>query len=381
MLLATDRLLGASGEMRPGWLVVDGELITEVGDGAPPRRPDVDWSGRSVVPGFVDIHCHGGGGAGFQLADPDEVAAAASFHRLHGVTTVVASLVSAPVDELEVAVGKLRGLVDAGVVGGVHLEGPWLSEARCGAHDPAYLRPPDPGDVARLLAAGAGAVRMVTLAPELPGGLDAVRQVVAAGVVAAVGHTDAAYEAVRDAIAAGATVATHLHNGMPPVHHRAPGPIIACLEDPRMTIELIADNVHLHPAIVHHDAASAPGRLALVSDAIPAAGAGDGTYLLGHREVTVRGGKVRLVAADTLAGSTLTLDVAVRNAVTAGLPVEAAVAAVTSGPADALGLGDRVGRLLPGRRADLVVLDDDLSLVQVLAGGRPQLESKGDEGR
>jgi N-acetylglucosamine-6-phosphate deacetylase len=358
VLIAGERVAGMDG---PGYVEVDGTAIAAVGAGAPPAAAEV--TGAWVVPGFVDLHVHGGGGASFQ---DGEAAQVAEFHRRHGTTTLLASLMTAPLDALERSIAALR---DSRAVAGIHLEGPFLAAARCGAHDPALMRAPAAADVERLLAAGDGAVRMVTLAPELDGGLDAVAQVVAGGAAAAVGHTDASYELTRAAIAVGATVATHLFNGMAPPHHRRPGPAPALLEDERVVVELINDGVHLHPAVVRGVFAAAPGRVALITDAMAGAGMEDGEYLLGDRRVVVAGGVARLAGGDALAGSTLTQDAALRNAVLAGVAVEDAVAALSETPARVLGLGDRIGALAAGLAADLVVLDDDLQVVAVMAGG------------
>jgi N-acetylglucosamine-6-phosphate deacetylase len=358
--VVADRLHG------PGYVEVDGGTIAAVGAGT---RPDADVTGSWVVPGFVDLHVHGGGGASFQDGDAEAVADVAGFHRRHGTTTMLASLMTAPLDVLVRSVQALHECVADGLVAGIHLEGPFLAAARCGAHDPALMRPPAAADIERLLNAGAGAVRMVTLAPELEGGVDAVAQVVAGGAVAAVGHTDATYEVTRAAIAAGATVATHLFNGMAPMHHRSPGPAPALLEDERVAVELINDGVHLHPAVVRGVFAAARGRVALVTDAMAGAGMDDGEYVLGDRRVVVAGGIARLADGDSLAGSTLTQDASLRHAVLAGVAVEDAVAALTATPARVLGLGDRAGALAPGRAADLVVLDDDLDVVAVMTRG------------
>jgi N-acetylglucosamine-6-phosphate deacetylase len=358
VLIAGARVDGLPG---PGHVEVRGDTIAAVEPGTP---AGADITGGWVVPGFVDLHVHGGGGASFQ---DGEAAQVAGFHRSHGTTTMLASLMTAPLDALERSIAALR---DSPVIAGIHLEGPFLAAARCGAHDPALMRPPAAEDVDRLLNAGGGAVRMVTLAPELDGGLDAIEQVVAAGAVAAVGHTDASYELTRAAVAAGATVATHLLNGMAPLHHRRPGPALALLEDERVVVELINDGVHLHPSVVRGVFAAAPGRVALITDAMAGAGMPDGEYLLGDRQVVVAGGIARLAGADALAGSTLTQDAALRNAVLAGVAVEDAVAALSATPARVLGLGDRIGALAPGLAADLVVLDDDLRVVAVMAGGK-----------
>src|SRR5919202_4404429 len=182
-----------------------------------------------------------------------------------------------------------------GVVAGVHVEGPWISPQRRGAHDPHELRDPDPAEIDRLLAAADGAVAMVTIAPELPGGLAAVRRIADAGVVAAVGHTNCSHAVAAEAVEAGARVATHLFNAMRPVHHRDPGPIVALLDDPRVAVELIADGTHLHPALYRYvTSTTGPDRVALVTDAMAAAGLGDGRYELGPMAVDVVGGGARI---------------------------------------------------------------------------------------
>ena len=222
-----------------------------------------------------------------------------------------------------------------------------------------------------LLTAGDGAVRMVTLAPELPGGVEAVERLAEAGVVAAIGHTDATYDVARRALDAGARVGTHLFNAMRGLHHREPGPVAALLEAP-VDVELIADGVHLHPAVLRSVFAAKPGRCVLITDAMAAAGAEDGDYELGPMTIEVREGVARLADADgqgAIAGSTLTMDAAVRHAVQeAGLPLLDVVHAASTAPARVLGLGD-VGAIEAGRRADLVVLDDDLAVVRVMRSG------------
>jgi N-acetylglucosamine-6-phosphate deacetylase len=269
------------------------------------------------------------------------------------------------------AVRELALLVQDGRLAGVHLEGPWLSPRRSGAHQPGSLTEPDPASVEALLDAGDGAIRMVTLAPELAGGLDAVRLLADRGVVAAIGHTDATYDEACAAIDAGARLGTHLFNAMRPLHHRDPGPVGALLDSP-VDVELIADGVHLHPAVLRTVFAAKPGRCILVTDAMAAAGAPDGDYRLGPMTIEVRGGVARLAdgtGTGAIAGSTLTMAAAVRFAAgEAGLPLLDVVHAAATAPARAWGLTD-VGALEAGRRADLVVLDDRLEVVRVMRAG------------
>jgi N-acetylglucosamine-6-phosphate deacetylase len=260
--------------------------------------------------------------------------------------------------------------VDAGLLAGIHLEGPWLSPRYAGAHEPSLLTTPRATDVDRLLEAGRGHVRMVTLAPELDGALDAVARLAREGVVAAIGHTDATYDEARAALDAGARAGTHLFNAMRGLHHREPGPVAALLEDEEARIELVADGVHVHPSVLALAARAKPDRVVLVTDAMAAAAAADGDYRLGRLEVHVREGVARLAQSGAIAGSTLTMGHAVRYAVTvAGLPLLEVVRAASSAPADLLGI-ERVGRLDPGAFADLVVLDDDLEVRRVMRRGR-----------
>ena len=216
MLMTADTLLTGRELLRPGWIEVSDGTVQAIGSGAPPRPADRHLGAVTVVPGFVDTHVHGGGGANFSTASPAETSTAVELHLRHGTTTLVASLVTAGPAELIRQVAELADEVRAGVIAGIHLEGPWLSTQRCGAHQPSLMRDPDPAELDRVLAVGDGAIRMVTLAPERVGALAAVRRIVDAGAVAAVGHTEATYEQTQAAIAAGATVGTHLFNAMPP---------------------------------------------------------------------------------------------------------------------------------------------------------------------
>ncbi|MEU6380906.1 N-acetylglucosamine-6-phosphate deacetylase [Streptomyces sp. NPDC046909] len=365
-----------TGTVKDGRVIIDGPRIA---GSAPENARLIDVSGYTLVPGFVDIHNHGGGGASFTSGTADDVVRGIHTHRLHGTTTLVASTVTGDMDSLVQRAGLLSELAEQGDIAGIHFEGPFISPCRKGAHSEELLRDPDPAEVRKLIDAARGKAKMVTLATELPGGIDSVRLLTEHGVIAAIGHTDATYEQTVEAIDAGATVATHLFNAMPPLGHRTPGPIAALLEDERITVELINDGTHLHPAALqlafHHAGAD---RVAFITDAMDAAGFGDGFYSLGPMAVEVKDGVARLVEGGSIAGSTLTLDRAFRRAVTVDrLSVEDAVAALSANPARLLGMYDSIGSLEPGKYADLLLLDHQFALKGVMRRGEwvvdPQL--------
>ncbi|GAB91661.1 N-acetylglucosamine-6-phosphate deacetylase [Gordonia rhizosphera] len=362
-LVAASAVVSGGHVLRPGWFTSRDGRITSVSEGLPARSPDLDFPTQTIVPGFVDMHVHGGGGATYTAGDPDSVRQAAAFHQVHGTTTTVASLVSAGPSALLAQVRDLGELVADGVIAGIHLEGPWLSHSRCGAHDPTVLRPPDPEEIDRVLRAGAGTISMVTIAPELDGALDAIARFADAGVVVAVGHTEATYEQTRAAIGAGARVGTHLFNAMRPLHHREPGPVLALLEDDRVTVEMVGDGVHVHQRLLTHVVGDVgAGRVALVTDAMAAAGMSDGSYRLGVLEVDVTDAVARVRATGAIAGSTATMGLLFERALAslpgpadAALTASSAMASTT--PARAIGVHD-AGDLSPGMRADWVVVDD-----------------------
>lgn len=360
-------LLGDAEDFAPGWLQVSAGRIVAAGAGEPPSAADEVVDGW-LIPGYVDPHSHGGGGASFVTDDPADVDTVLAAHRAVGTTTMVASLVTGSIPDLTRQVRLLAEKVDAGDLAGIHLEGPWLAEKYKGAHPLQLLADPDPATVEDLLEAGGGAVSMVTIAPERTGALEAIAVMVAHGCVPAIGHTNADYETTKAAIDAGARGATHLFNAMPTLKHREPGPVLALWEDPRVIVELVFDGIHVRPELAAFVMQTVPDRVSLVTDAMAAAGAPDGDYRLGELAVEVRDRVARLAGSDTIAGSTLTLDRAVRNAVAAGVPLVQAVRSATSINADYMGLTD-VGRLAPGSRADLVVLDDHQAVTRVMWRG------------
>ena len=373
-LLAAGAVVAGGAVHRPGWLEAASGRVVAVGSGLPRRPPDAKLGDAVVVPGFVDMHVHGGGGGSFTARCADEARTVIAAHRARGTTTMVGSLVSAYPAALAAQVATLADLVESGELAGIHLEGPWLSPTRSGAHAPASLRAPEPAEVRRLLAAGRGAIRMVTIAPELPGAIDAIRLLTDCGVVVAVGHTEATYAQTKAAIAAGTRVGTHLFNAMRPIHHHEPGPVVALADEPDVVLELVLDGVHLHPAMYTQVLRwVGPSRIALVTDAMAAAGMPDGAYSLGELAVTVDKGVATLAGTTTIAGGTATADRLFREALRHSIGGDndtllAAVQQTSSVPAKALGLGPR--DLAPGSPADLVVLSAQLEVSSVMVDGQ-----------
>ena len=383
VVLVADRIVTPDQVFAPGFVEVAGSTLGAVAAGKPPGGSRVMHlpAGSTVMPGLVDMHVHGAGGGNMTALDADELRRAAAALIAVGVTSTVASLVSAPLGDLEEAVALIACLVEDPTPGvarivGSHLEGPFLSPAHRGCHDQGSLCLPDVAGTRRLLRAGRGTVRMMTLAPELPAARDVLRVLRTEGVVAAMGHTGASHDQTREAISWGVRVATHLFNGMLSPHHREPGPSLTLLDDPSVTVELINDGVHVHPAVARVVTRAAhDGRLALISDGVAATGAPDGNYMLGNVPIRSQNGQVVSADGTSLGGGVMTLDGAVRRAVQMlGMPLELAVAAATSVPARALGIAGSAGSLAPGRNADICVMDENLNPVAVMLAGHWVLE-------
>lgn len=363
-------------------LVADGRIVAVLDEASAKARLSplaqgildgaerVELGGGYLVPGFIDLHVHGAVSRGY-TDGPDAIAEAAAAHRRHGTTSTLVSLITGAPDTMIRSIeGAVAAIAHDPRIRGIHLEGPFLSDAHRGAHDPTKLLAPDTALFDEFLTAGDGQIRMITAAPELPGGMDLLRAAVANGVHFAVGHSDADYAQAAEAFAAGADMVTHAFNAMRPLHHRAPG-IVAAARDAGATLEVINDGVHVHDATVRLLHAIAPDRLALVTDAMNAAGAADGRYMLGTMEVEVVGGVARLAGGGSIAGSTLTMDRAVRRAVTeVGLGIVDAVNAGTRVPAAFLGLDREIGAVQPGLVADLVILDDAWHIRALLLAGK-----------
>jgi N-acetylglucosamine-6-phosphate deacetylase len=375
LIIHSARLVDAGLEIPDSWVVLGDGVVRDRGSGSSWRSlaeartaTVVDAEGGVLVPGFIDLHGHGGGGTAFDDG-ADAIVTGLAAHRMHGTTRSVVSLVSAPIEDLVERLAVIARLAqsDATILG-AHLEGPFLSPDNRGAHDPSALVAPTAADVERLVDAGAGFLVQVTIAPELEGAEDAIRAFTRAGVVVAVGHTTTDFAGASAAFAEGATLLTHAFNAMPGIHHRAPGPVVAAMAADGVVLELIADGVHVEPTVLALAFAGAPGRIALVTDAMAAAGVGDGAYELGGLAVTVDGGVARLTGTDVIAGSTLTQDVALRTVVDAGVSLPEAVRALTETPARVIGRSD-LGSLAVGSVADAVLLGADLEVAAVWAAG------------
>lgn len=377
------RKVDARGVAVHAWLVSDGRSIVATGDMDPEFESAcrqfgieasdiVDADGLVMTPGYVDIHAHGAWGKSFDDG-PDGVRTARAGHLTHGTTRQVLSLITNPIDEICANLEVVRGMMSARPdILGVHPEGPFLAMSRKGAHDPKCLVDPTPDLVGRMLDAADGCLRQITIAPELPHGLDAIRRFASAGVVPAVGHCDADYAMARRAFDAGAGIMTHMFNAMNGLRHRDPGPIPAAVEDPRVVIELINDGFHVQDPMVRLGFGLAPHRTAFVTDAMAATGCPDGHYLLGALDVDVEDGHARLASNGAIAGSTLLLEMAVVRAVSElGISPVDAVEAATLTPAKALGLdrrndvtGHPIGLLALGYAADVLLVEPDTWMVR-----------------
>ncbi|WP_432765773.1 N-acetylglucosamine-6-phosphate deacetylase [Nocardia cyriacigeorgica] len=386
-ILLRGRILGAvaaagGSDIADGVVELDGARISWVGPAAEyPGRTPLPPPGDSILlPGLIDLHCHGGAGAGFPDTGTAGARRAVAHHRAHGTTGLLGSLVSAPPADLLRQATVLADLVERGELLGIHLEGPFLNRARCGAQDPAAIIPGDPELFERICLAARGTVRSMTVAPETANFTDLLAAMREHGVLPSLGHTDAdaATTTARIAEAGAPLTATHLFNGMPPLHHRAPGPVAACLAAAgrgELVVELIADGVHLAPDTVAmvFDTVGAD-RIALVSDAMAAAGMRDGDYRLGPLRVRVEQAVARVVTTDGAAGpiaggTARLLDVLRHTVLEAGVPLPDAVTAATRTPATVLGLEHERGVLAPGYRADVIVTDPTLRVRRVYLAG------------
>ncbi len=376
-LISAAHMVTDDGLVPDGWALVEDGVISDVGTSD--RRPSAGTihasaSGTYMLPGFIDIHVHGGGGGSF-ASDLVSAERAARFHASNGTTSLLAGISTCPPPVLFEQVsrlGKWGEDLDAGCrLLGIHLEGPYISSIRRGAQDPLLIRPPDPEELSALLHAAPGRIRLMTAAPELPGFYEIARMAQNAGVVVAAGHTDADGAQLREAVEAGARNLTHTFNGMRPVLHRSPGAMEAIV-DTNVFCELICDGVHVHPTFVRMlRSLVGQDRLVLITDAATWAGAPDGEYQSNSRPVEVRDGAVFLGGSETLDGSTLTMAEAARRYVRyTGADVVELAAVTATNAARVLGEDYRIGRIKAGYQADLVFLDREINCVGVMRAGR-----------
>ena len=333
--------------------------ITNISDSCQ-AHADYQASG-TVIPGFVDIHSHGGGGYYFSDSNIENVRAARKIHRDHGTTSLVASLVTEPVGIIEEQVRRLAPLVDEGLFAGIHLEGPYLAEARCGAHEPSLLRDPEIEEISSILDGAGDIISMVTLAPERNGGIEATGYISSRGVAVALGHSQADAETTEKALAAGASLITHFSNGMPKPANGAGTIASVALAHKDLPLEIILAGIHVNTETLNLVKNSGVDRVILITDAMSAAGAGDGAFHIGSLAVTVKDGIARLDSNGSLAGSTLTMDVAFRNYFESGSSLVECVHATATLPAKTLKLND-VGSIAVGKRADLLDLSTSLEV-------------------
>ena len=360
-----------------GDCVIDRGVIAGIGPAASTDTDSdlevLEAGGNLLCPGFIDLHVHGGAGYDFSDGTGESVEGVVQFHQQHGTTSLVASVVPGPVDIMREALHSLAGSRDPGILG-VHLEGPFLSARRKGALNEKWLRPFDRTRFEAIAGDYEDDIRIVTCAPELEGTSKLIQLVRELGAIPAIGHTACTFEEACTAVEAGATHFTHLFNAMSGLQHRDPGAVGAALRYPATSVELIADGVHVHPWMVAFvigllSCQSGPGSVCLVTDCMRAAGMGDGNYTLGGLGVRVTDGVARL-RDGTLAGSTLTMDVALRNVIRfAGVSVLEALPMLTSSPADLLGLSRKKGRIAEGADGDVVLLDEELSVLATVRMG------------
>ncbi len=369
-----------------GDLVVEGGLIARISRRTRRHRGScIDARGRIVTPGFIDLHIHGGAGHDFMEATPEAVAAVLDHALAHGTTSLLATVLSSPIDQMRRAMGAIRELDDDRVVG-INVEGPFLSPERRGVQPYEHLLPPSREAYAKLMAGFRGYTKVLGLAPELEGASDVVEALLQDGIIAAFAHSNATFDEALSAISCGVRHFAHFFNGMRPVHHRDPGAAGAGLVTPGVTLELIADGMHVHQAMIKLVAqAKGCDSICLITDAMEASGLGDGEYVLGGQEVFVQQGVARLAHGGSLAGSTLTMNAAVANAVRMGWSLSAAIRSATYVPAKVVSLDHERGSLEVGKRADLVIMDQEFTVHRVLKDGvlvyERGLEERGKEQR
>ncbi|GGH84773.1 N-acetylglucosamine-6-phosphate deacetylase [Pullulanibacillus pueri] len=374
-LIRNIRLIDKTGPKLGCLLIREGQIL-EVGSNEAEliSRADrvIDGMGQLLIPGMIDVHIHGAEGRDMMDGTIESIETVSRVCAQTGCTSFLATSVSSSLEDLLKMISNVAQVVDqepGALIAGIHIEGPYLNEKRKGMQNERFLRHPDLDEMQLILEKAGSLVRMVTLAPELPGGLALTKYLKEKEIIAAVAHSDATYEEALQAFQVGATHVTHCCNGMRPIHHREPGIILAAFEDERVSVQAIVDGIHLHPAMVRLlYREKGPDHMVLITDALQAMGMGDGTYLFGGHQVNVSQG-VATLADGTLASSTVTMNEALRKTVEAGVAFPDAIMMATETPAKLLGLVDK-GRIESGADADLVLMNEDFEVIWTMVGGK-----------
>jgi len=380
-ILTNARIITPFEEIYPGTVEIEDGVIKKVYRGKNPDGEDLE--GKIISPGFIDIHTHGIGGFdvtysamnGSEQEVEEALIKMSEKYVTHGVTLFLPTTVTAAHEVLLVAAKSIKNTINyqkdqptEAKIGGLHLEGPYISKEKKGAQNPEFIRPPSIQELKEYWEISGGNIKTITIAPEVEGALEFISYARRLGIYISLGHTNATYEKAKAAIYAGANRATHLYNAMRPINHREPGITIAAIESPQVYLELICDLIHVSPRIIHFTIKhTGIERIVTITDSIIATDFPDGKYSLGGLEVTVKEGVCRLKDG-TLAGSTLTMDKALRNLVKIGVPLKDAIRTMTYNPANAIGIHE-IGAILPGYVADLVILDENLHVDSVYING------------
>jgi N-acetylglucosamine-6-phosphate deacetylase len=367
-------IVAENGTIPNGSVKIEQGKVTDIREGTPLRADGCEYiegGGMLLIPGMIDVHIHGARGWDMMDGTVDSILEVSKACGASGCTSFLPTSISSSFEDLLGMIRQVRRAVGSepgARIAGIHIEGPYLNPKRKGMQNEAFLRNPAREEMKRILLEAGSLLKMVTLAPELPGGMELVSFLSERGIIVSLAHSDATYDEATEAFRLGASHITHCFNGMRPIHHRDPGLIVAAFEQPDVSLQAIADNVHLHPAVIRlMHRVKGSEKLVLITDALQAMGLGDGKYRFGGHEVTVSGG-VATLQDGTLASSTVTMNEALKNTVNIGISLEDAVKMACRTPADLLGLSNK-GRIAPGCDADLVMIDEQFKVIWTMIDG------------